>query len=151
MNMQRGYTLLELALVIGIIAVILYFSVPVGIRLYRVQLVESARNQTKEILKSARSQSILQKNDITFGVKFDTAPSTIVLFQGASYALANHDLDEISTVPDTITFSVSIPALNDILFAKRTGLPSATGTITLSDGEFSRVLVVDDFGNVWKQ
>ena len=53
---NTGFTMLELTIVIAIIGTLAFFAIPTGINLYRVELVDTARNQAKEILDKAVKQ-----------------------------------------------------------------------------------------------
>lgn len=137
--------MMELILVIAIMGILATIVVPVGISYYKRSLVDDARDQAREILRKARSQSVLQKNDSRYGVSF--WGHTITLFSGVS-STSNPSLNEDYVVVDRISFSGTL--VNPVYFAKRTGLPNATGTVVISDGETSRTITMDDFGNVSK-
>ena len=69
---------------------------------------------------------MLGKYDRAFGVKF--LPDQYVLFQGTSYLSRITSEDETHVLPSGIVLS-GLP--DEVLFAKQTGIPSATGTLTV--------------------
>jgi prepilin-type N-terminal cleavage/methylation domain-containing protein len=146
MKFKRGFSLLELLLVIAIAAGIFAFSTPFTLNFYRTQLVDEAQSNLIDALGRARHDAVLQKNDSNFGVHIVAGSYTI--FQGNSYAEEGRDTtqDEVFPVADNITFT----GLSDIIFSKLTGSPNATGTINIALDTLSRKILVDDSGGLSK-
>jgi uncharacterized repeat protein (TIGR02543 family) len=141
---KKGFSLLEVLLIITIIVVIFSFSIPFSLKLYHTQLLEGARNDIVDVLQRAKHNAILQKNDSSFGVQIDAGLDNFVLFQGASYADRVQSLDEVyDLLPGIAVFG---PA--EIVFSKLTGLPSVTGTTTLDYLGISRGLLIEGNGNI---
>jgi hypothetical protein len=132
--------------VIAIATIIFSFSAPYSLKFYRTQLVEEVRSNIINTLQQARHNAVLQKNDSSFGVTLSEVPESYVLFQGDSYAERETAQDDIFPVISDITFS----GLTDVVFAKLTGLPNATGTISVSYGTIVRNILVEDFGVISK-
>lgn len=149
---SQGFTLIEILLVVGISVLIFAFSTPYSLNFYRTQLVEEVRNNVISALQQARHNAVLQKNDSSFGVTLSEVSDSYVLFQGEDYNDADgvngrdSSLDEVYPVISEITFS----DLTDVVFSKLTGLPSATGTITISYDSVVKTILVEDFGVVSK-
>lgn len=123
---QRGFTLLELLLSVAIIGAIAGLGAPVYQSFQVRNDLEIAANT---LAQSARRASVLaaaSEGDSVWGLQ--VASGQIVIFKGTSYAARDTDYDEISTLPSSITPS----SLTEVTFAKMTGLPNATGTMTLT-------------------
>lgn len=94
--MIKGFTLVELLLVIAIVAFVGATSIPVGSAfLVRNQL----KNKTNEIVSSMRTaqlESISGKEDSQWGVSIDA--SEIILFKGSSYIARDSDFDQIFSI-----------------------------------------------------
>ena len=148
MKLKRGFTLIELLLIIGIAAIIFIFSAPYGLDFYQSNLANEAQSNVIDALQRARRNAVLQKNDSNFGVHISTTTSSYTIFQTPDLTYGNRvqAQDEVFPVISTVTFSTS----TDIIFSKLTGLPNATGTLSVSYGAFSRGILVDDFGDVSK-
>ena len=153
---MKGYTLIELLLVVGLIGILALFSVPIGINFYRSQLAEGSRTELIELLTRARRYAVLQKSDARYGVKIETSGgeiSSFILYQGVDYDSRNDTLDETySQVPNLeISYSGSADlSLGEINFSKLAGTTTATGTITISHTYGgSRAVFIDDFGNAY--
>lgn len=145
--MKKGFTLIEILLVIGIASIIFAFSAPFALDFYRKQLVEEARSNIIEAFQKARNNAMLQKSDNSSGVSFNLVDNSIVIFEGSSTSTRNQDQDQAFP----ISGDISISGLTDVIFSKLTGLPSATGTITLIFGSISKGILVDNNGIIYKK
>ena len=140
---KRGFSLLELLLVIAIAVIIFTFSSPFILNFYRTNVVNEAQSNIIDALQRARHYAVLQKNDNSFGVSFTGLADNYVLFQGATYGA---DVTENEIFPYDGVIVTSEPAIDEVVFSKLTGLPSATGTIAVGFNGFSRYILVDDSG-----
>lgn len=134
---NNGFTLVELLITIGIFAMFVAVSVPIGYRYFRYQSISQSRDNLISVLRYARDSSITQKNSEMFGVKF--FPTSFVLFEGTSYVLRNSSEDEIYS----LSADILISGMDEIVFSSLTGIPSTTGVITFSNGNdlfFANVL-----------
>jgi len=156
MNKKAGFTMMEFLLVVGIIAILSYMTVPLGINFYRSQVVETARTNLLEVLGKARQNAVLMKGDSRYGVLVDTmngSLSTYTLYKGNSFGSKDDDFDEVYTQPPGITISAvgtSNLTSGDINFNKLSGTTNATGTITIThSGGEARAIIIDIFGNAY--
>jgi prepilin-type N-terminal cleavage/methylation domain-containing protein len=121
---RRGFALLELVIVIGIIGTIAGMSVP----LYRDYQIRNdlnlATEQVTQGLARARLLSQSAQNDDGWGFYVPAG----VLYKGASYAARDTTFDETYPMPSTITPS----GLFEVAYSKLKGQPSETGNITLT-------------------
>lgn len=127
MHARRGFTIVELLLVIGIILIVAAFTLPGSALFLRRQQLNDTVYEFTNALERAHLQAMFDKNGSAFGVR--VLSDSYVLFEGSSYAARNTDNDEIFP----LSSSVSITGLSEIVFAELTGIPDATGTITISD------------------
>lgn len=136
--MSRGFTALELLLVIGIVAGLSAISVP-AYRDYQIRSdLNIAAEQITQALGRARLLSQAGKHETTWG--YHVSSST--LFAGGNFASRNALYDERYSVPATIGLS----GLPEVTFSRLEGRPSATGTIILTSlrGEAREVDIVLD-------
>ena len=63
-----GFSLLEILLIVGIVALVFAFSAPFSLKFYRTQFVEDARDGIIDTLQRAKHYAVLQKGDSSFGV-----------------------------------------------------------------------------------
>lgn len=127
---MRGFTLIELILVIAIISIVATLSVPF------IQIFQTSSDFYTHVdtitktLRKARHLAVTGKNGSDWGVYFDNIEKKIILFKGNNFAArdTNYDLEE----KYADIFSVNADFGNEIYFALYSGLPSAYGTVTAS-------------------
>ncbi len=123
---SAGFTLIEVLLSVAAITIIAGVSIPVY---QSFQVRNDLDIATVEIAQGARRAQILSQSvdgDIAWGVKIQSG--MIVIFKGNSYATRDVAFDEIFEMP----ISIVISGISELVFAKFTGLPTTTGTTTLT-------------------
>lgn len=142
MSKKRGFTLLELLLSVAIISLLAGLSLPV----YRTLLSKNDLDiAAVTIAQSARRAQVLSQavdGDTSWGVKVQTG--SIVIFKGASYAARDINFDETFDVPT----SIGVSGTGEYVFAKMTGLPQSTGTVTLTSESDTRTVSINAKGMV---
>ncbi len=140
--MKRGFTLIELLLVISIVIIIGTFSVVFFSRFLTQNAVANTQDQLVGELRKAQIYAMMGKQNGNWGVRFGS--NTITLFAGNTYAGRNSAFDETSSA----NANISISGFSEIDFAKTTGLPSATGTYTITGNDSSKQISVNSQGVV---
>jgi prepilin-type N-terminal cleavage/methylation domain-containing protein len=150
---RGGFTILELIIVVAVIALISFVSAPLGLQFYNSQMIDGVQSQLGDSLTRARSRSIVQEGDSQYGVCLVNVPATTtsyILYQGTSCPGTLGGFDEVYPLINGV--AVTFPAsVTDINFAKHTGTPSATGTISINWNSLTRTITVDDFGTITEQ
>lgn len=141
----EGFTLLELLLVVGTAIIIGALTVPVGVRFFQTQSLDESVSTLLSNLRRAEAQAMFQKNDSAFGIKFLT--NSYVLFQGNSYVARIQSEDESFSLAG----GVAVSGIEEVVFAKLTGVPNATGTPTITSGGDSRMLNINAQGKIERQ
>ncbi len=149
--MKKGFTLFEVILVVAIVSIVVGFTTSLGINVYNSSVFAGTRSQMADTLVRARANAIVQKNDRSHGIYMSTSSAPhYVLFEGDDYANRAQEADEIINLPSDTYVVFSAGFMNGdeatVLFSKRTGLPNATGTITLYRQGLSRSIIINDFG-----
>lgn len=131
---SAGFTVAELLLVLGIIAVIVAVVLPTLVsRRSRAELDSSTR-QIVALLREAQNRSFSQEDGVSWGVHFDNPIGTApfyALFKDF-YSAANIVVRQ--SLPNRVGYSPSsIPAGGalDVVFSKVTGLPLSEASISL--------------------
>lgn len=139
---KRGFTLIELMLVLALIFIVGSFSFPVSLSFYKAEVLDDAVSGLSDVLRKAQFQAVAQKNDSSFGVK--VLPGAYVLFQGDSYGARLVSEDETFALPQPL----SVAGLDEVLFEKRTGKPDALRTITVSIQNEEKVILINEQGTI---
>ncbi len=141
MTAARAFTMLELLIVLGILAIVTIVSVPFfGSSISRNDLQNSAWRVIDD-LRRAQSQAMAGHTNSAWGVHMQS--DRHVFFRGTTYNAA--DPENIETVfPSTVTMSVI--SLNgggsDVRFNKIRGDTSDYGSVTLQDTNTAETITI---------
>ncbi len=140
--MRSGFSLFELVVVIGLIAVIAGLSVALTTTAIRGQEFDRVRETIQSELASARSDTIAGTNDAPWGVAFSA--NAITRFQGASFAARNAVMDRTTNFGN----AVAIFGATEIVFLRPQGMPSASATVSLLEGNRFASITVTEAGAI---
>lgn len=126
----RGFSALELIIVMAILVVLLASIVPSFLNFRRSSVLNTETQELVTVINRARLLSVSSKNDQQFGVHFEAGK--VVLFQGATYSAGaatneEHAFNSMLTL-STITIN---GGGSELLFEKVTGATSQNATTTL--------------------
>lgn len=93
----KGFTLLEILLVIGIISILLILVVPISLGFYKNQEIETQTQFLIQTLRRAQLEAMSGELDSSFGVSISSQNYT--LFKGNSYMSRDARYDEIFDLP----------------------------------------------------
>lgn len=135
--MKKGFTLIEILIVIAIIGILTTISVSVFSTYRSVQSIDRDTDTVVEILRQARSETLSSENATTYGVHF--ASSTITLFAGSSYSGSNSTNQNFPLVSADTVLTVSLTGGGyDVVFNRLSGETNENGTIVLSSKTINR-------------
>jgi len=133
MNLKKGFTLVELLLVIFIISIMSFLSISSLSKYKNNQIHKLDVDQTISALNSARIKASTGENSRNYSVVIDPANKTLTV------SLVQTDpTDPVYTETinlnsnTTITNTIAGQPANTIVFSRYTGETTNTGTITLS-------------------
>jgi prepilin-type N-terminal cleavage/methylation domain-containing protein len=125
-RLKSGFTLIEMLLSVGLLAIIAGMSLPVYQSFQVRNDLDIAATTLAQSLRRAQALSQAAEGDTTSGVSLQSG--SIVVFRGASYATRDATFDEVFAMPA----SIAITGISEVVFAKLTGLPLAAGTTTFT-------------------
>jgi prepilin-type N-terminal cleavage/methylation domain-containing protein len=140
---RRGFTLIEIILVIAIITILGSFGLVVGMDAYRGYSYRSERNVFVSALQKARIAAMTNINEAKHGVHVDAAAKTYTIFQGNDYGTRTQALDQVITASGAVTFS----GVTDVVFDQLSGMTTA-GTVTIADGVRTTVISLNNEGQI---
>jgi Tfp pilus assembly protein FimT len=145
-NLNSGFTLLEMCMVVGLLAITGSLGLFMGMEILRGAAFRNDRDAAVSALQRARSLAV---NDMCFGasctegkpygVHFDPGKKEVVIFQGASYSEGAATNEAIPFDSKTVGVDASSAVDGNIVFDRLSGdlitFDSATSTsVILTDG-----------------
>ena len=138
-----GFTLIEILLVIVIVGLLAGVGVPIYQALQNRNDLDIAASA---VVQDPRRAPILAQSvsgDSTWGARI--LPGSVVVFKGASYATRDQSYDETFS----INTSLVISGIQEVVFAKLSGLPQTTGnTVLTSRANEARTITINSKGTV---
>ena len=150
---QKGFTLIEVVMVILILTVLGTISVTNFVLLQKKAELDNAAEEVKTVLILAQNRTLASDNGGQYGVYFDisVSPNKYVLFNGATYATRDTTKDQNFWLTSRVDFSsLSFNGGNEIVFEKLTGFatPSGSVTIAVENGGNTKIVYVSSSGSV---
>lgn len=144
-NFKKGYTILEILIVLSVLAVLLAVFLPSFSKIRENQVLKNAASEVFSAIDKARSQGLSSYNSSEYGVHFED--HKIVIFQGTVYSPTDSNNEKILITSPAYISSVNLTGgAVDIYFDRLSGAPSKTGTITVSTPSASKTITVSDTG-----
>lgn len=137
----RGFTLVELLLSVSIIGLLVGLSAPVYSLFAARNDLDISAQSVADGLRRAQSYARAGRDDAQWSVQIQG--ENAVLYQGTTYASRNTGEDEVLSM-DGVTAS----GLSNIQFAKVSGTPNMSGSITLTSNNETRVITINAQGMV---
>lgn len=137
---SNGFTLIELIIIVAIVLILGTSSYSFYSRFFLQNEVSNTTDQLSGQIRKAQIYAMSGRQNGNWGVHY-TSP-TLSLFQGNSYATRNPAFDEVIAINNNVTIS----GFTEIIFARKTGIPSSTPTITISGGNTEKTLTINTQG-----
>ena len=149
--MAKGYTLIEVLVVIGLLLVITAVIMPLGVSILNRQDAKNSSENIKSLIFYYQQRAYSGDGDSDYIVKFNS--SNVQFYKGSDTSTGVLD----QTI--TLKSGVYIPSTNltggtnEILFTKNNLLPSSSGTITFTNEGISYLLSINQEGfmEIYKQ
>lgn len=143
--MNNGFTLVEILIAMGILAVILSLGYFVSFDFYKNYVLYSEKDILISILRKARSQALNNVGAASHGVYIGSDSYTI--FYGGSFASRNSQYDENIKKAQGITLS----GLNEIVFQSLAATSTASGAVSLNNGRKTFFIDINYEGRInWR-
>jgi prepilin-type N-terminal cleavage/methylation domain-containing protein len=143
--MKKGFTLIELMIVVALIFMFSGLTLPVGFNFYQESTLKDQARNLENSLRKAQAMAMTGRGESSAGVKIEERQ--YIIFEGESYEKSREDM----TIPLPIALSITGP--KEIVFQKSTGLPilpeeESSTTITLTFGANSQKININSQGKI---
>lgn len=147
-NKKRGYTILEIVIVCGLMVLVASISMNYLSSLLYKQRVEKDAESAYSYLQRARNQTLVGEADSQYGVAFSS--TSITLFSGTTYTAGDPNVVTFTLLNNSVFQNVNLSnGANQVYFKKLSGKPSATGTVEVvskSNPEIKEVITIHASG-----
>lgn len=131
MKNHPAFTLTELLVVIGIVAILAAVSIPIYGNLQGATDLDSSSIQVAQLFRLARTLSFNGYRNMGYSVYFDNATNGFILYAGDDYQSRDRQADIAVLLDGRISVLPSGQAI-DVHFAKWSGLASQSGHFEFS-------------------
>jgi len=154
MRTSRGFTLMEILIVFGIMLLLLGLSAVFSSQTLRNVEFNRARETARNELMTAQADTMAGTFDSAWGVKFSTTTNSIIRYKARSatetgYAYRDTYFDATTTFGNSVTIN-PISGVTDIPFIRPKGFPSATTTVSIkiSDDTNNATITINTLGAI---
>ena len=117
MKSKKGFTLLELLIVIGLIVILTVMTIPYTFDFFSARVLEEDTNRLTNILKRAQTNASSGRNDRDWGVRFFHDEGRYEIFQGDSCE------DGVTYQIFRLSSEVDMEGIDCVIFERHTGDP----------------------------
>ena len=140
---MRGFSLIEVLLVIALIGALFSASVPAFVQMQAINDLDTAVTLTVESLRQAQTHAVAGDGDSIWGVRVGTNDTT--LFRGTTYATRTIAWDSVAGWQNTIAVS----GTSEFTFTKTEGRPTTASSVTLTTASgTARTITVNSLGMI---
>ncbi len=146
----KGFSVVEALVVIAGLALVVAIVIPQFSKIRERETLKSGVENIISAVDKARTKTLASVNSSSYGVHFQS--DQVIIFKGVAYsALDANNENIIITTPATIS-NVTLGGVSgssgDIYFNRIYGSPNTTGTVTVSTGNYSKVITISSGGGV---
>ena len=142
--MEKCFTLIEILLVLGILAILISLTLPLSLSFYKSQQLDSHTQDLIQVLRMAQLKAMTAEADSSFGIYFDEDQKKYTLFRGDFFDPEAPDNEEFD-LPQIISINASF---SEIIFSKLEGKPNVFGNIVLDSNGESQIININKLGRI---
>ncbi len=147
---QKGVTLIELLVVLVVLGTIISVVLPRFSKIRENTVLKNAVSGVLSSIDKAKSETLSSLNSSEYGVHFQS--DKVLIFKGKIFSAGGVDNESIViTTPASIS-NVTLGGVSstsgDMYFNRLYGVPSTTGTITISTPSSSKIITIYGTGAV---
>jgi len=147
---QKGITAVEILIVVSILGILVLIVLPQFSKIKENQVIKNTIGDITSALHNAQSQSLASVNSSEYGVHFQT--DRVIIFTGKVFSSEAGDNKIIDIISPTSISNVTLGGVSagtgELYFERLSGIPSKTGTITISTSSVSKIITISVTGAV---
>lgn len=142
---NKGITIVELMIVIAIIIILVAVALPKFSEMRNIEVLKSATEDVLSMINKARTQTLSSVDSSEYGVHFQS--DKVIIFKGTNYSAGASTNEELLILTPANISNINLTSgATNLYFSRLTGNPSRTGTVTISNGSFTRIITISATG-----
>lgn len=141
---------MEILVVVSVIGILVLIALPQFSKMKENQVLKNTIGEVSSTLHNAQSQSLASVNSSEYGVRFQS--NQIIIFTGKVFSSGASDNKIINITSPSSISNVTLNGVSassgDLYFERLSGVPSKTGTITISTPSTSKIITISATGAV---
>ena len=141
---------MEILVVVSVIGILVLIALPQFSKMKENQVLKNTIGEVSSTLHNAQSQSLASVNSSEYGVRFQS--NQIIIFTGKVFSSGASDNKIINITSPSSISNVTLNGVSassgDLYFERLSGVPSKTGTITISTPSASKIITISATGAV---
>lgn len=142
MQSRGGFTLIEIMVTLVIGLILFSIGAVISVNFIRNREIDLATETLVSYLRAAEQRALASEGNTNHGVS--VADNKLTFFRGTSFAARQVAYDTIFPYQSYLVFS----GITEVVFAKQTGAPSVTGTMTVNNGIRSETITIYSTGAI---
>ncbi len=132
---------MEALILVAVIGVLVLIVLPQFSKIRENQVLKSGVQDTLSAIDKARTQTLSSLNSSEYGVHFQS--SKVIIFKGTVFSAVSPDNETINIMSPASISNISLSGGgSDVYFNRILGVPSKTGTITISTTSYNRIITI---------
>lgn len=141
-RLKKGFTLMELLLVIALIGIVSGLTIPILISYQKKAILASDTFSVAESIRRAQTLARSSAEDDAWSARIDGA--SMVIYKGTNYGTRDNSFDE----PTSISVSLSTSGVTEFNFEKLSGITADVGTLIIANDDEQKGVSVNEKGLV---
>lgn len=142
---KKGISVIELLVLIAVLGIIFSIVIPQFSKMRENQVLKSGVQDILSSIDKARSQTLSSLSSSEYGVHFQS--DKVIIFKGKIFSAVAGDNEIINIIsPATISTITLTGGGADIYFNRLSGVPSTSGTVTISTTSYSKIITISATG-----
>jgi Tfp pilus assembly protein FimT len=146
---QKGLTVTEILVVVAGIILLVVVVTPSFLKIRENQTMSSAVADVLSAIDKARGNSLASFSSSEYGVHFQS--DKVIIFKGKIFSANDVNNESIDITSPASISNVTLGGVSgstgDVYFNRIYGIPSTTGTVTISTSSYSKIITISQTGN----
>lgn len=141
-DLRNGFTLVEVLIVVGIMALLMAVSIPFGVNFYKNQQLNAVSQRVIQVFREAQLKAMSGEASSDFGVYIDEPANTVFLFEGSGFN--DGEIRQDFSVPKSVDFD----GYSEVVFSFINGFPDTVGDLKINSGKENVIININDVGKI---